>query len=170
MLWGHLLDPPIIRKLTECFYAIEFWTERIILKIYSRKLNGIMDLTTCASRRPVQQHQSPRSAQYGSVTHDAPSCQAQRLLWPATLAAVKTSTVNGKRLAKSVCDWEEQVNREALFFVSNATHLPPYFLFLIFIFTGLLFAAFPFGWVLYVDSYCGPWETPCFLTGKIPIS
>lgn len=124
MLWGHLLEnpPQSIRKHTEYIYAIEFWTERIILKICCRKLHGVTDLTTCASRRPVQQHQSPRSAQYGSVTHDAPSCQAQRLLWPATLAAVKTSTVNGKRQAKSACDWEEQVNREASFSVSNATH------------------------------------------------
>lgn len=174
MLWGHLLEnpPQSIRKHTEYIYAIEFWTERIILKICCRKLHGVTDLTTCASRRPVQQHQSPRSAQYGSVTHDAPSCQAQRLLWPATLAAVKTSTVNGKRQAKSACDWEEQVNREASFSVSNATHrLFPLILFKKkIIFTGLLFAAFPFGWVLYVDSYCGPWETPCFLTGKIPIS
>lgn len=29
---------------------------------------------------------------------------------------------------------------------------------------------FPFGCILYVDTYCGPWETPCSLTGKIPIS
>lgn len=173
MLWRHLLENPphSTRKHTEYIYAIEFWTGRFILKIRNRKLHGVTDLTTCASPRPVQQHQSPRSAQYGSVTHDAPSCQAQRLLWPATLAAVKTSTVNGKREAKPACDWDEQVNREASFSVSNATHrLFPLILFLFFIFTGLLFAALPFGWVLYVDSYCGPWETPCFLTGKIPIS
>lgn len=126
-------SPQSIRKHTEYIYAIEFWPERIILKICCRKLHGVTDLTTCASPRPVQQHQSPRSAQYGSVTHDAPSCQAQRLLWPATLAAVKTSTVNGKRQAKSVCDWDEQVNREASFSVSNATYrlfTPLYFLFL----------------------------------------
>lgn len=150
-------SPQSIRKHTGYIYAIEFWTERIILKIYRRKLHGITDLTTCASPRPVQQHQSPRSAQYGSVTHDAPSCQAQRLLWPANLAAVKTSTVNGKRQAKSVCDWEEQVNREASFSVSNATRrlfLLIYFL-IFFIFTGLLFAAFIlvecYMWIVIVD-------------------
>lgn len=64
MLWGHLLEnpPQSIRKHTEYIYAIEFWTECIILKICCRKLHGVTDLTTCASRRPVQQ-QASESAQ-----------------------------------------------------------------------------------------------------------
>lgn len=175
MLWGHLLEnnstvlEPIGNIFTQlnCEPNVLFWKSTTGNSTASRTWRLALLLARFSSIRVrAARSMDPLRMMHRPVRHRGFCDPRLWLLWRHQLLMEKD------RRSLSVIERNKWIVKLRFPSPTRRTGFFPLILFFFLkkYFTGLLFAAFPFGWVLYVDSYCGPWETPCFLTGKIPIS
>lgn len=149
-----------------------------ILKICYRKLRSVRNLSaaTCVSTRPVQQHLPSESAQRAVwILYAWRTVLSGTEAFPTRASGCcehANSWTHDFQSADEACLWLRGTSESLrlVFGLRDAqAFFPPFFNFF-FKPDYYYLLHFPFGCKLYVDTYCAPWETPCSLTGKIPIS